>query len=134
MLKGSQKMQVGSLKGTALRLCVLSSVICFFPFLKKTIELSNYIMISFRTGPPTENYCLHSQVISSTFQKVLRLIKILAGSQQGDLLHSTFFLQLINKNIICLQGIYYIKARLSMVEMMATTVDEREKGVAVLGS
>ena len=33
----------------------------FFSLLK-TIELSNYIMISFRTGPPTENYCLHSQV------------------------------------------------------------------------
>ena len=91
MLKGSQKMQVGSLKGTALRLCVLSSVICFFPFLKKTIELSNYIMISFRTGPPTENYCLHSQVISSTFQKVLRLIKILARSKETCCIVRSFY-------------------------------------------
>ena len=33
-------------------------------------------MISFRTGPTTEIYCLHSQVISSTFEEVLRLIKI----------------------------------------------------------
>ena len=40
----------------------------------------------------------------------------------------------MKKNIICLQRIYYIKARLSMVEIMATIVDERENGVAVLGS
>ena len=87
-------------------------------------------MISFRTGPTTEIYCLHSQVISSTFEEVLRPIKNLAR----DLSHSTFFLQPMKKNIICLQGIYYIKARLSMVEIMATIVDERENGVAVLGS
>ena len=42
MLKASQKMPVGkqSLKGTALRLCALSSVICFFSFKdKRTVAL-----------------------------------------------------------------------------------------------
>ena len=78
ILNGNQKMQVGSLKGTALRLCALSSVICFFPFFEKdNIELSNDIMISFRTGPPTENYCLHSQVnYLQLLKKSLVLLKI----------------------------------------------------------
>ena len=62
----------------------------FFSLLK-TIELSNYIMISFRTGPPTENYCLHSQVISSTFEKVLRLIKNLARGKETCRIVRSFY-------------------------------------------
>ena len=48
-------------------------------FPKKTIELSYWRdNISFRTVPPTEICCLHSQVIFLTFEEILRHIKNLA--------------------------------------------------------
>ena len=45
-------------------------------FLQKTIELSYWLdKISFRTAPPTEICCLHSQIISIfDFEDVFRLI------------------------------------------------------------
>ena len=61
--------------------------------LLKTTELSNNIMISFRTGPTTEIYCLHSQVISSTFEEVLRPIKNLARGLETCRIVRSFYNQ-----------------------------------------
>ena len=91
--EASQKMPVGkqSLKGTASAPIMPTLERHLFFSLLNTIELSNYIMISFRTGSPTEIYCLHSQVISSTFEKVLRLIKNLARGKETCRIVRSFY-------------------------------------------
>ena len=69
-------MQVGSLKGTALRLCALSSVICFFLFFKKdnrTVKLYHDFLPD-RTADG-EFLLTFSTRLSSTFEEVPRLIK-----------------------------------------------------------
>ena len=93
ILKASQEMPVGNLnnrlKGQRSDYAHSRALSVFS--LLKTIEPSNYIMIFFQNGPPTEISCLHSQVISSTFEEVLRKIKNLArGSETCRIVRSFY--------------------------------------------
>ena len=79
-----------SLKGTALRLCALSSVICFFSVKdNRTVKLYHDFLPD-RTADGAV-YRLHSQVISSTFEEVLRLIKNLARGTETCRIVRSFY-------------------------------------------
>ena len=99
-------------------LCASASVIFF---LKKTIELSHWLdKISFRTAPPREICCLHSQVIFWTFKEVFRFFFFLIWLAAKQL----FAFLVKDSSLLCVVWSYAGCVRSSMIE-------ERLSGLAM---